>query len=85
LIIDPRHVILRAREAAGIFHGIETIRQLLPAAAEKGRIGDRLLLPAVRIEDHPAYAWRGMHLDVARHFFSIAYLRKMIDQWPCIK
>jgi hexosaminidase len=85
LIIDSRHVILRAREAAGIFHGIETIRQLLPAAAEKGRIGDRLFLPAVRIEDHPAYAWRGMHLDVARHFFSIAYLRKMIDRMALYK
>ena len=95
LIIRPGHVLLSARTAAGVFRGVETIRQLLPvegsgagvggieAGAGGGGVGAGasagLVLPAVTIQDAPAYAWRGMHLDVSRHFFSIGYLRKFID------
>jgi len=78
LIITPGHVVLAARTAAGMFRGVETIRQLLP-------IEGRLVLPAVMIQDAPAYAWRGMHLDVSRHFFSIDYLHKFIDRMALYK
>ncbi|MFI5136283.1 MAG: family 20 glycosylhydrolase [Sphingobacteriales bacterium] len=80
LNISKRQINIFAKEPAGVFRAVETIRQLLPASIEKknGRI-KTLRLPAVMIEDHPAYTWRGMHLDVSRHFFSIAYLRKFID------
>ncbi|HEY4337214.1 MAG TPA: family 20 glycosylhydrolase, partial [Puia sp.] len=74
LMISEKEVVLSASQPAGIFMGIQTIRQLLPAS-----IDGRGILPALSIEDEPAYSWRGMHLDVARHFFSIAYLRKFID------
>jgi len=47
--------------------------------SDAGGRAQRLVLPAVTIQDAPAYGWRGMHLDVSRHFFSIAYLRKFID------
>jgi len=80
LQISPQHVIISAKEAAGAYRAIETIRQLLPAGiGTAGFHATKLTLPALSIYDYPAYAWRGMHLDVARHFFSIAYLKKFID------
>jgi len=85
LTIEPKKVVIRAKEPAGMFHAIETLRQLLPASIETGNFRGQLLLPVVSIEDHPAYSWRGMHLDVSRHFFSIDYLRKFIDQMAFYK
>jgi hexosaminidase len=79
--ITPQQVIVSANEGAGVFHAIQTIRQLLPANLEGQRTGvfTTATLPVVAIEDAPAYAWRGMHLDVSRHFFSVDYLKKFID------
>jgi len=71
LLITRDKLLLSARTPAGMFRGIQTIRQLLPLAGK--------LIPCVAISDAPTYAWRGMHLDVSRHFFSIAYLKKFID------
>ena len=81
LVITPKKVILSARTTAGMFMAVQTIRQLLPVASEHPAVVPvkTLNLPAVIIKDEPAYAWRGMHLDVSRHFFSIAYLQKFID------
>jgi hexosaminidase len=52
----------------------------LPATIEQGNHTVNMLrLPSITIFDYPSYSWRGMHIDVARHFFSIAYLRKFIN------
>lgn len=85
LTITTQQVIIAAKDAAGVFHAVETIRQLLPVSVEKGVADKQLLLPAVSIADHPAYEWRGMHLDVSRHFFSISYLEKFIDRMALYK
>jgi len=81
LAITPQQVTLSANGGAGMFRAVETVRQLLPAGIEVKQTGvfKVLHLPSVNIEDAPAYAWRGMHLDVSRHFFSIDYLKKFID------
>jgi hexosaminidase len=81
LTVTAQQVTLSASSPAGIFMGIQTIRQLLPASIEKTKssLQKALSLPAVIIQDEPAYAWRGMHLDVSRHFFSINYLKKLLD------
>lgn len=81
LAITPQQVILSANGRAGMFRAIETVRQLLPAGIEVEQTGvfKAVNLPSVNIEDAPAYAWRGMHLDVSRHFFSVSYLKKFID------
>jgi hexosaminidase len=80
LIITPVRVLVSARTPTGMFRAVQTIRQLLPPEAERhDRAPGSLRLPAATIVDSPAYAWRGMHLDVARHFFSIAYLKRFID------
>src|SRR5665213_1521529 len=82
LLVTPSKVILSARTSTGLFWGIETIRQLLPV----GNLATKeLKIPSVEIEDQPAYGWRGMHLDVSRHFFSVDYLKKFIDRMALYK
>jgi hexosaminidase len=79
LKVSPQEALLSAQDGAGMFAAVQTIRQLLPAQEHAVVRGKQLSLPAVQIADHPAYGWRGMHLDVSRHFFSLDYLRKFID------
>ena len=80
LDISPGEVTISAKNPAGMFMAVQTIRQLLPVTAESaGGTLKSLTLAAVSIKDEPAYAWRGMHLDVSRHFFSVAYLKKFIN------
>ncbi|RKR84540.1 hexosaminidase [Mucilaginibacter gracilis] len=81
LSITPKKIILSAKSGAGMVRGIETIRQLMPDNVElaNGTKLKQLVLPSVNIEDYSTYTWRGMHLDVSRHFFSIAYIKKYID------
>src|SRR6185312_14830200 len=81
LSVTPAKLILSAKTPAGLFWGVETIRQLLLVSDSK----KELKLPAVEIKDQPAFAWRGMHLDVSRHFFSVAYLKKFIDRMALYK
>ncbi|WP_184543457.1 family 20 glycosylhydrolase [Mucilaginibacter sp. FT3.2] len=85
LSITTNQLVIRAKDAAGVFHAVETIRQLLPVSVETNTVHKQLTLPAVSIEDQPAYAWRGMHLDVSRHFFSVSYLKKFIDRMALYK
>jgi len=83
--VTKEQVIIRAKDPAGVFHAVETIRQLLPVGVEAGVVQKQLSLPVVAIEDAPVYEWRGMHLDVSRHFFSVSYLKKFIDRMALYK
>jgi len=86
ITISPQKIILSAGEPAGMFHAVETIRQLLPVAVEERSTPIQSIhLPALSITDEPAFAWRGIHLDVARHFFSISYLEKLINAMALYK
>jgi hexosaminidase len=79
--IGKEGVVLKAKEPAGMFRAVQSLRQLLPVQVEKGFRSrfEALSLPFLEIKDQPAYAWRGMHLDVSRHFFSTEYLKKFIE------
>jgi hexosaminidase len=81
LEVRPTRVIARAHGAAGLFYAVQTIRQLLPADIFREALVDRREwpIPAVSIEDHPRFAWRGGHLDVARHFMPKEFVKKYID------
>jgi hexosaminidase len=59
---------------AGLFYGVQTLRQLLPAHPSSP-----VSLPAVSIRDIPRFEWRGAMLDVARHFFGVEDLKRFID------
>jgi hexosaminidase len=81
LSVDPKSIVLKAGTPAGMFHAMETLRQLLPAGIETGGSAplSTLPVPAVEIADQPAFEWRGMMLDVSRHFFSVAYVKRYLD------
>jgi hexosaminidase len=80
LEVSPASVTLEAHGPAGLFHGIQTLRQLLPAAVERSNAQrGPWRLPPVRVDDRPRFAWRGAALDVARHFFTVAEVKHYID------
>jgi len=81
LDVEPQRIVLRAPQPAGIFYGIQTLRQLLPVEIFREALvsGVKWEIPAVRIEDRPRFAWRGMHLDVGRHFMPKEFVKKYLD------
>ncbi|MFH0991405.1 MAG: family 20 glycosylhydrolase [bacterium] len=81
LIVDTKGVQINAATPQGIFYGVQTLFQLLPAASEKRELvpGITWALPQVEIEDAPRFSWRGMHLDVGRHFMPKEFIKKYID------
>ncbi|WP_432164710.1 beta-N-acetylhexosaminidase [Streptomyces sp. bgisy031] len=81
LSIQQDGVRIEAGDAAGAFYGAVTLRQLLPAALlRSGRTGaGPWTVPAVSIEDRPRFRWRGVLIDVARHFMPKADLLRYID------
>jgi hexosaminidase len=82
LEVTPRLVTIRASEVAGLFYGVQSFRQLLPPASfgsGSQRSAGPVTIPCVRIVDYPRFAWRGMHLDVSRHFFDVAFVKRYID------
>ena len=81
LDVSRSRVAIRAYRAAGAFYGIETLRQLLPPAIfrQAEMAGVAWSVPGIAIEDLPRFAWRGVHLDVARHFMPKEFVKKLID------
>jgi hexosaminidase len=75
LTVDKAGVRIAAGGGAGLFYGAQTLLQLLPARATAGAVQ----VPFVQIQDQPAFGWRGGHLDVSRHFFSVDFIKKYID------
>ncbi|MBS1527064.1 MAG: family 20 glycosylhydrolase [Bacteroidetes bacterium] len=79
LTITPQQVIIAGR-GAGLFYGIQTLIQLIPpdhAAAIK--------IPCAQIEDYPRFGYRGLMLDVCRHFFSVEFIKKTLDMMAYYK
>jgi hexosaminidase len=69
-----------ASTAAGVFYGVQTMRQLLPYTVElRGARPHAIVLPGAHITDRPRFAWRGAMLDVARHFFGPPDVKRYID------
>ncbi|MGI5257948.1 beta-N-acetylhexosaminidase [Streptomyces angustmyceticus] len=81
-----RGVTLSAARPAGLFHGVQTLRQLLPAEVERGRaVRGPWRIAGGTITDAPRYAYRGAMLDVSRHFFTVAQVKRYIDQLALYK
>lgn len=77
LAAGKRGITIAGNDAAGLFYGMQTLLQLLEPSAETGSI--QIKVPYLQIEDYPRFAYRGMHLDVARHFASVDFVKKYID------
>lgn len=86
LRIDPERIELAAAGPTGLFYAAQTLRQLLPAAVE-ARSGEPppCAVDCCTVRDAPRFAWRGIMLDVARHFFGLAPIERLIDQMALYK
>jgi hexosaminidase len=77
---NETRVIVTAAHPSGLFYGVQTLRQLMPATVEHEWLRRKTLsVPAMEIADAPRFAWRGMMLDVARHFFDVQEVSRVID------
>lgn len=74
LDISTKKASIQAESDAGFFYGIQTFLQLIPSNSKT-----QIRVPCLKIDDAPKYAWRGMHLDCARHFFPKEFVKKYID------
>jgi hexosaminidase len=79
LTITPEKITI-AGKGAGLFYGIQTLIQLIPAEGMAS-----ISLPCVQIEDYPRFGYRGMMLDVCRHFFTVEFVKKYIDLMAAYK
>ncbi|MCB9460376.1 MAG: beta-N-acetylhexosaminidase [Anaerolineaceae bacterium] len=80
LTVTPEQITLSSTAPAGLFRGVQTLRQLLPATVENDEATEaNWQVPVVQIEDAPRFGWRGIHLDVGRHFFDVDFVKQFID------
>ncbi|MDO4999090.1 MAG: beta-N-acetylhexosaminidase [Bacteroidales bacterium] len=81
ILVAPGHAVVRASGLNGVLYALQTLRQMLPAAiygkhaAEK----EKWVLPCCEIRDEPRFAYRGMHLDSSRHFWSVEEVKRYLD------
>lgn len=74
LTVNADGIAITGASPTGVFYGIQTLRKALPAAESS-----KVLLPAVDINDYPRFSYRGAHLDVSRHFFTVDSVKRFID------
>lgn len=85
ICVSSKEVLVEGLTAQGVFYGIQTLRKVLIHAEDGDKTKKPVLregpvvLSAVTIEDSPRFAYRGMHLDVARHFFGVDFVKRYID------
>lgn len=75
LTVTNKQVLIEGKTPRGVFYGIQTLRKAIPAVVS----GSEIQLPTGVVNDAPRFSYRGMHLDVARHFFSIDFVKRYID------
>lgn len=76
LMVNPRSIKLSGNSPQAVFYGIQSLIQMLPVEKNPDK---SLSVPAFEIVDYPRFAYRGMHLDVSRHFFNVSFIKKYID------
>jgi len=75
LQIDNKTVKITGKTPAGVFYGIQSFMQMV----QQQDANSNYYIPAIKISDEPRFKYRGMHLDVCRHFFDINFVKKMLD------
>ncbi|MCT4639596.1 MAG: family 20 glycosylhydrolase [Bacteroidales bacterium] len=79
LNVSKRNIEIKANNAAGAFYAIQTMFQLMPPEEIAKSNSNTISVSAAKIFDKPDFKWRGMHLDVCRHFYSVEFVKKYID------
>jgi hexosaminidase len=82
LSINENGIEIKGKTPRGIFYGVQSLLQILPAEKQKF---SAFKIPFVNISDEPQFKWRGMHFDVCRHFFTIDEVKKLIDVTASLK
>jgi hexosaminidase len=91
LSVEKNAIVIKAASLQGVFWAIASLKQMAGAVIFRRKMVLRksaleaITIPCVRIEDAPRFSWRGIHLDVSRHFFDLAYLRTMINRMSYYK
>jgi hexosaminidase len=86
LDVKPDKIEIRAKTDQGAFYAVQTLRQLLPPEFENGSYKlKQVEIPCVSISDAPQFKYRGMHLDVGRHMYSVDFIKKYIDALAMLK
>ena len=75
MVVSESNIQISANTSKGIFYGLQSLMQTLPVI----RTNEELKVPSMEIEDYPQFAWRGMMLDVSRHFYSVDAIKEFID------
>ncbi|WP_439581653.1 family 20 glycosylhydrolase [Dyadobacter bucti] len=84
--VSPRNIVISYSNSKGIFNAIQTLRQLMPVEIEqKENSPASVSIPVVTIKDSPRFEWRGVTVDVARHFYPVSFLKKFIETMALYK
>ncbi len=75
LTVSPTGIAIQANKPSGLFYGMQSLLQMIPVQAT----GNAAVIPACTIEDYPRFGWRGLMLDVSRHFFTVEEVKQYID------
>jgi hexosaminidase len=82
LRVQSDHIEIAASHVKGAFYAVQTLMQLFPATIDKSK---PVALPILEIRDEPQFKYRGMHLDVGRHLYSVDFIKKYMDQMSKLK
>ncbi len=86
LMVSKEGIIIKASTDQGAFYAVQTLRQLMPVGLENDTFSENeIAIQALIVKDEPQFSYRGMHLDVARHMFSIDFIKKYIDALALLK
>ena len=81
LNVSKNDITIKSKHAKGAFYAVQSLIQLLPLPSDL----NSFKIPCLRIKDQPQFTYRGMHLDVGRHFFSVDFIKKYIDLMAKLK
>ncbi len=81
LLVTDKGILVKSNNPVGLFYGFQTIRQLMPVEIESKEPVKNIdwTVASVEINDAPHFSYRGLHLDVGRHFFPVDFIKKYID------
>ena len=80
LEVDSKKITISSKGNEGLFYGVQTLLQLLPSSKAQSETANFAFeIPQLSIKDYPRFQYRGMHLDVARHFFDVDFVKKYLD------
>lgn len=83
--VSPDKVRILAKDAAGYFYGVQTLKQLISSEKKEGETVAQFLVPSIAIDDSPRFSWRAFLLDDARYFHGEAFVKQMLDQMALLK